>query len=166
MKDNYICPNCGQEQDSVTEDRVQRAYYDVRPAGLNGVDYQLNDYDDVISQTFHCPECDHKLADNEDQVLRLFGAEFFYVCRDQLTDLGLRTATIMSFINKDDAVRYMNNLDLKEREVNVDENLRVLSSEEYIDVLAKEYQVNKTDDNLWIERAENLKAFLNRIANL
>lgn len=165
MKDNYICPYCETEQDSVTEDRVQRAYYDVRPE-LSGMDYQLNDYDDVISQAFHCPNCDHKLADNEDQVLRLFGAEFFYVCHDQLTDLGLKTATIMPFIDKEDAVRYMNNLDLKEREVNVDENLRVLSSEEYIDVLAKEYQVSKTDDNLWIGRAENLKAFLDRIANL
>jgi len=165
MKDNFICPYCETEQDSVTEDRVQRAYYNVHP-GLSGMDYQLNDYDDVISQAFHCPECDHKLADNEDQVLRLFGAEFFYVCRDQLTDLGLVTIDIMSFIDKDDALEYINNLDLKERDINVDENLRVLSSEEYIDVLAKEYKVSKTDDNLWIGRAENLKAFLNRIANL
>lgn len=165
MKDNFICPYCETEQDSVTEDRVQRAYYNVHP-GLSGMDYQLNDYDDVISQTFHCPNCDHKLADNEDQVLRLFGAEFFYVCRDQLTDLGLVTIDIMSFIDKDDALEYINNLDLKERDINVDENLRVLSSEEYIDVLAKEYKVSKTDDNLWIGRAENLKAFLNRIANL
>jgi len=165
MKDNYICPNCKTEQNLVIQDRVQHAYYNVYPEKY-GMDYDHDDDGDIESEAFHCPECNHKLADNEDQVLRLFGAEFFYVCRDQLTDLGLVTIDIMSFIDKDDALEYMNNLDLKERDVNVDENLRVLSSEEYIDVLAKEYQVNKTDDNLWIGRAENLKAFLNRIANL
>lgn len=165
MKDNYICPHCKTEQDSVTEDRVQRAYYDVRP-GLSGMDYQLNDYDDVISQAFYCPECDSKLADNEDQVLRLFGAEFFYVCHDQLTNLGLKTVTIMSFTSKDDALEYMNNLDLKEREVNADENLRVLSSEEYIDVLAKECQISKSDDGVLHGKKENLKEFLDRISNL
>lgn len=165
MKDNYICPYCQTEQNRVIQDRVQRSYYDVYPEG-NDLEYNHDSDGDVESEAFYCPECDSKLADNEDQVLRLFGAEFFYVCHDQLTNLGLKIATAMYFTNKEDALEYMNNLDIKEREVNVDENLRVLSSEEYIDVLAKEYQVNKTDDNLWIGRAENLKEFLDRISNL
>lgn len=165
MKDNYICPHCGTEQDRVIQDRVQHSYYDVYPE-RGGVEYNHDSDGDIESEAFYCPECDSKLADNEDQVLRLFEAEFFYVCRDQLTNLGLKTTTILSFVNKDDALNFMNNLKTKEREVNVDENLRVLSSEEYIDVLAKQYQVSKTGDDLWLGRAENLKAFLDRIANL
>lgn len=165
MKDNYICPHCQTEQDRVIQDRVQHSYYDVYPEG-NNLDYNHDSDGDVESEAFHCPNCDSKLADNEDQVLRLFGAEFFYVCHDQLTNLGLKTVTIMPFISKDDALRYMNNMDIKNREVNADENLRVLSSEEYINVLAKECQISKSDDGVLHGKKENLKEFLDRISNL
>lgn len=165
MKDNYICPHCKTEQDRVIQDRVQRSYYDVYPEG-NDLGYNHDSDGDIESEAFYCPECDSKLADDSDQVLRLFGAEFFYVCHDQLTNLGLKTATIMSFTSKDDALKYMNNLDLKERDVNVDENLRVLSSKEYIDVLSVEYKVDEIDDNVYLGRSENLRAFLDTISNL
>lgn len=165
MKDNYICPHCGTEQDRVIQDRVQHSYYDVYPEG-NNLDYNHDSDGDVESEAFYCPECDSKLADNEDQVLRLFGAEFFYVCHDQLTNLGLKTTTILSFTNKEDALRFMNNMDIKNREVNADENLRVLSSEEYINVLAKECQISKSDDGVLHGKKENLKEFLDRISNL
>ena len=55
---------CKKEISNLTEDRVQRAYYNFQGVDI-GSDF--NDYGDVISQEFYCPECDKKLFDNENQ---------------------------------------------------------------------------------------------------
>ena len=68
----FICPQCKEEQDSVIEDRVQRAYYTVIPEGEGNYLYQLNDYGDIHNVRFHCPNCDKIVAHDEDGLDKLF----------------------------------------------------------------------------------------------
>ena len=165
MKDNYICPHCRTEQDHVLEDRLHNDIYKVYPNGSQ-LQYQHEEVGEDSSSMYFCPECDTQLAKSEEEVERIFDAQYYYVCKDEMTDHGLKTTHLIAFLYKYIALEYMNNLDLRERDVNVDENLRVLSSKEYIDVLSVEYKVDEIDDNVYLGRSENLRAFLDRISNL
>jgi uncharacterized protein YlaI len=56
------CPECKKDLESVIEDRVQRAYWQVN---LETADYQFEDYDNILESRYYCPECDEQLDTKE-----------------------------------------------------------------------------------------------------
>lgn len=59
--DKKVCPNCKKEIEFLTEDRIQHAFYRYDGEFM----CQFNDYGNIESQKFYCPECDTLLFDND-----------------------------------------------------------------------------------------------------
>lgn len=68
-----ICPYCDKEIETLIEDRVQRAYYDVKWDNEGEIDvWDFRDYDTIISSEYYCPECDKKVAKNVNELGKKF----------------------------------------------------------------------------------------------